>query len=147
MKEGKIVELLLEYNEILEELRRNGVIKSGKLVADYGEYVAAKRLGLKLEQNSSHKGWDATKGNVKYEIKSRKATAKHPHPTRFAINWKTLKADYLVLVQFGINWELEEFVRLKYEEAKKIHSKYKDSSLFMSNEVKQFSVLSKSDSK
>ncbi len=55
----EIKSLLNEYTRIIEKLRKNDVIKTGKVVADYGEYIASKKLSLKLESNPVNKGYDA----------------------------------------------------------------------------------------
>jgi hypothetical protein len=70
-----IFELLAQYANIMEELRRRGVIRSSNNpVADYAEYLCEKALSLKRTGKSA-KGFDATdsKGR-RYQIKGRRLT-------------------------------------------------------------------------
>lgn len=41
MDNGTIIKLLNKHTDIVEELRTAGVIRTRKVVADYGEYVAS----------------------------------------------------------------------------------------------------------
>jgi len=70
-------ELLKLHGELLEELRRRGVLRSSNNpVADYSEWLATKSLGWTLRGNSSA-GFDATDAEGrKIQIKGRRLT---PH--------------------------------------------------------------------
>lgn len=56
MNDKEIKQLLLSYNKILEKLHNAHIINTSKLVGEYGEYIAAKKLHL---QRMLHKGYDA----------------------------------------------------------------------------------------
>ena len=64
MKDSEIKKLLLQYNEILKKLRDKGVIRTSKLVGEYGEYVAIKKLGLDLAK-SGNRGINYRKNNFR----------------------------------------------------------------------------------
>ena len=49
-----IAELLKAHGAVLDELKRRGVVRSkNNPTGDYAEWLAATRLGLKLETNSA----------------------------------------------------------------------------------------------
>lgn len=118
-KESEINSLLIEYKNILEKLKNLGVIRTSKVVGDYGEYIAAKKLNLKLSENSVNKGYDATdQDNKKYEIKARKATSTNI-PTIFPINSKQISViDFLVYVEFSNEWIVVKILKIPKKEIK-----------------------------
>lgn len=69
------MELLHLYADILEELRARGVQRSSNNpVADYGEWLVARALGLELSDNSKA-GYDAVGSDGStYQVKSRRLT-------------------------------------------------------------------------
>jgi len=113
MNNGEIIKLLNKYTDIIEKLRGAGVIRTGKVVADYGEYVASKRLDLKLVGSPVNKGYDAIDRNgKKYEIKTRKAVTWNS-PNIFPINPKQLRViDFLIYVEFDNNWNLVKLLKI-----------------------------------
>ena len=117
--QDKVKKLLLKYRDIINELRQLGVIRTGKVVSDYGEFMAAKLLGLELVASSSNKGFDATdKKGVKYEIKSRKATSWNK-PTIFPVKQEQLEtANFLIYVEFDDSWNLVKLLKLPCKEVK-----------------------------
>lgn len=121
MEDKKIRQLLKKYNNILKKLEEGGVIRSSKIVSEYGEYIASKTLKLKLTESPIQKGYDATKNGKKYEIKSRKTTKKGtatvlPKPNEIQLS----TADFLVGVIFDYNWDVKHKVRIPMKEVKKI---------------------------
>lgn len=112
-------EVLTRYRDIINELRKLGVIRTGKVVSDYGEYVVCEKLGLKLTENVSNKGYDAVgKDGLKYEIKTRKATAWNK-PTVFPIKKEQLEtADFLIYIEFDDNWEVVRLLKIPCSEVK-----------------------------
>lgn len=64
------------YAELLEELARRGIVRSANNpVADYGEYLVARALALRLTDKSTT-GHDAVAPDgTRYEVKSRRVTA------------------------------------------------------------------------
>jgi len=113
MNNEEIIKLLNKYTDIIEKLRGARVIRTAKVVADYGEYIASKRLNLKLVGNSVNKGYDAIDcDGKKYEIKTRKATAWN-NPNIFPINPKQLLvADFLIYLEFDNNWNLLKLLKI-----------------------------------
>ena len=139
MNNREIIKLLNKYTDIIEKLRKAQVIRTGKVVADYGEYVASKKLNLKLVNNPINKGYDAIDQNgKKYEIKTRKAV-KWNNPTVFPIDSRQLHmADFLVYVEFNNNWNLVKLLKIpvKKIKANKYNRKHISQDL-----IKKFSVL------
>ena len=119
MNSGEIIKLLNKYTDIIEKLREAGVIRTGKVVGDYGEYVASKRLNIKLVGNSVNKGYDAIDRNgKKYEIKTRKAVTWN-RPNVFPINLKQLRViDFLIYVEFDNDWSLVKLLKIPKEAIK-----------------------------
>jgi|APSaa5957512535_1039671.scaffolds.fasta_scaffold62192_3 hypothetical protein len=112
MKPSEIKKLLLQYNDILKKLRNADVIRTSKLVGEYGEYVTVNKLCLDLVK-SGNKGYDAidTKGK-KYEIKSRKEMP-YNKPNNFPIREKQLEsADFLIGVYFDVDWNLSKLYKI-----------------------------------
>jgi hypothetical protein len=70
--------LLADYAGILDELLHRGVIRStNQPLGDYAEYLVAAALGLALAGNSTS-GFDAIgPDGVRYQVKSRRLTAKN----------------------------------------------------------------------
>ncbi len=135
----KVKKLLGQYTHIVEELKNMGVIRTGKVVADYGEYIVSKKLKLKLVDNPTNKGYDAIdKNGRRYEIKARKATSWNK-PSLFPARKNQLsKVDFLVYIEFGNNWDL---VRLLKIPAKKVRPS-KSNRVYVSPDlIKKFSVL------
>ena len=110
-------ELLMWYNEIWEELKKRKVIRSGNnLVADYGEKIAADKLGLLLKKQST-KGYDATDtAGKKYQIKARKWEEGHPSKQLGVIRDLTIRPfDFLVVVIFNSDLSLGGIWKLPIE--------------------------------
>lgn len=78
IKNATTLDLLKSYHHILEELRRREIVRdSNPPTGGYGEYLAAKALGLKLEIGSNA-GFDAIgKDNTRYEVKTRRISEKN----------------------------------------------------------------------
>lgn len=70
--------LLALYSAIVEELHRRGVVRStNNPVGDYAEYLTARAFGLSLVGNSSI-GYDAiSRDGIRYQVKSRRLTARN----------------------------------------------------------------------
>ena len=90
LEELSISELLKLHSDALHELQSRNVLRTqNNPTGDYGEWLFAEKLGLKLEGNSA-KGYDATDANgVRYQIKS----GELPKRTRFGslascVGWK-----------------------------------------------------------
>ena len=123
MEDKEIKKLLNKYTHINEILKNAGIVRTGKVVADYGEYVASKRLNLTLAGSSGNKGYDALDANgKKYEIKTRKATAWNK-PTIFPVKQNQLSIiDFLIYVEFDNEWNLIKLLKIPTKEV--IKNKY-----------------------
>jgi len=104
--------LLIKYRDTVQALKKLGIIKTSNVVSGYGEYVAMRKLGLKL-QKTGNKGFDGVdKNGKKYEIKSRKATEWN-NPTVFPMKKDHLKYfDYLVYTGFDDDWNLIHLLKI-----------------------------------
>jgi len=139
MDDQEIKKLLNKYTYIIEELKKNKVIRTAKVVADYGEYIASKKLNFKLVGNSVNKGYDAIDiDGKKYEIKTRKATTWNK-PSIFPVNFGQLSAiDFLIYVEFNNEWD---FVKLLKIPANKIRVNKYNRVCPSQDLVKKFSIL------
>jgi len=90
-----------KFGEIFSLLKKEGVVKSRRIVGDVGEFYACDKLNLSQPSNKNHKGWDAVdKNNMTYEIKTRRV---YQSERRKSKTWRVnglvgKKADFLVLV-------------------------------------------------
>ena len=139
MKDSEIKKLLFQYNEILAKLKENNVIRTSKLVAEYGEYVAVlklKKAGLELAK-SGNKGYDAidSKGKT-YEIKTRKQMP-YNTPTNFQVRKEQIKnTDFLLCLYFDNNWKLTKLYKIPSSKAE-IDKGY----LLISKKLDKYNVL------
>lgn len=139
MSDKEIKKLLNKYTHIIEKLKKAKVVRTGKVVADYGEYMVSKKLNLKLANSSVNKGYDAVdaRGN-KYEVKTRKATAWNK-PTIFPVNPDQLSTTkFLIYVEFDNKWNL---VRLLKIPTKNILVNKYNRVCISKDLVKKFSIL------
>lgn len=120
MEDIEIKKLLKEYTKTIEKLREAKIVKTNRIVADYGEYVASKILNLKLAENPSNKNYDATgEDGKKYQIKTRKGTAWNPKPTIFSgKNANSKEIDFFIYVGFDNDWELVDLLLIPTEHIK-----------------------------
>lgn len=91
-------------------LLENGVIRTTKIVAEIGEYYAAKEYGLGFAENTVQKGYDLIDGNgVKYQVKCRR---RFNNPYRKSRNTGLIKGldkdgyDVAIIVEIGEQFEL-----------------------------------------
>lgn len=115
--------LLEFYGEIINELRDRKIIRSSNNpVADYAEYIVAKKLKLSLTSNSN-KDFDAVdkKTGVKYQIKSRRIT-KFSKSRQLGVirNLDRSEFNFLIAVIFDEKFRVLEI----YKIPKKIIKKY-----------------------
>jgi hypothetical protein len=135
LKDSEIKKLLLQYNEILKKLRDKGVIRTSKLVGEYGEYVAIKKLGLDLAK-SGNRGYDAidSKGK-KYEIKTRKSMS-YNKATKFQVTNKIFDFDFLICIIFDDDWNLTKFYKIP--ESKLVLSK---NNIIVNKALEKYNIL------
>ena len=101
-----ISELLQAHGAVLDELKRRGVLRSkNNPTGDYAEWLAATRLGLKLETNSA-KGFDATDPQgLRYQIRGRRVTPDNPSPQLGVIkSLGEMSFNFLLAVIFDADW-------------------------------------------
>lgn len=104
------LELLKSYDAILEELRKRNIVRNSNPPAGgYAEYLAAKALGLSLE-NNSNAGYDATdKDKNRYEIKARRITRHNQSRQLSAIrNIENCHFDFLIGIVFAANFTVSK---------------------------------------
>lgn len=101
-------DLLQIYTEVMEELRRRGILRSSNNpVGDYTEWLVSTRLRLQLDRNSQQ-GYDATgTDGLRYQIKGRRIT-EHNSSTQLSVirNLKKAQFDFLVAVIFDRTFSL-----------------------------------------
>jgi len=110
-------ELLRTYSEVMEELRKRGVVRSSNNpVADYTEYVVSTELALTRLANSAA-GADAVDGQGRrYQIKGRRLTAANRSPALSGIrNLKDRPFDYLIAVIYHEDFTVDYAAQLPYE--------------------------------
>lgn len=96
------------YGELMKELLVRGLIRTtNNPVADYGEYVVAKKLRLKLADNS-FKGYDAVDSkNKRYQVKARRQTERNQSTQLGVIrNIDDKPFDFLVAVIFNSDFTI-----------------------------------------
>lgn len=111
-----VSELLKSHGAVLDELKRRGVVRSkNNPTGDYAEWLAASRLGLKLETNSA-KGFDATDPQgLRYQIKGRRVTPDNPSTQLGVIRSLGEKDfDFLLAVIFDADWQVLRAARIPH---------------------------------
>ena len=113
IEELRVKELLMQYRNLLNELHETGVVRTSKVVSDYGEYVVCKLLNLSRSDSKVQKGFDAVGSDgLKYEIKARKETSWHI-PRLFRVTKKQLEtSDYIIYIEFDDFWEVKKLLKL-----------------------------------
>jgi len=113
--EEMIGELLRKREEIdtLLKDRYGGIFRSGNMVADFGEYLASKKLDLVLEAAANARGHDAIgKDGKKYQVKTRKE-GNYGMQLMFPVKRDSLSAfDYLVCVALKSDWKLHLMAKI-----------------------------------
>jgi hypothetical protein len=113
-------ELLSLYADIMEELRRRGVVRSSNNPgADFAENLAAKALGLK-KANLSTKGFDAVDQEGRtYQVKSRRMTEHSRSRQLSAIReFEDHCFDFLIGVLFNRDFSVSRACLVPYEVVK-----------------------------
>lgn len=80
--EPPVRELIRTYADSVAALRARGVIRSTKVVADYGEWLAARALNLVLVTGGAQKGHDAEdpRTGATYQVKVRQVMPPYMQP-------------------------------------------------------------------
>ena len=103
-----LAEILALHADIGTELQRRGVCRTANNpVADYTEWLVARKLGLRLDGNSQA-GFDATdEARIRYQIKGRRL-AKSTAPPQLSVIRKLAATsfDYLIGVIFDARFQV-----------------------------------------
>ena len=110
-----IKNLLSIYGNVVVELRNRGVLRTfNNPVADYAEYIIAKKLKLKLTKNSN-KEYDAIdlKSGIKYQIKSRRIT-RYGNSRQLGVirNLNKAEFNFLIAVIFNESFDIVESYKI-----------------------------------
>lgn len=117
MNETEIKELLKKYSEILNSLYSAGIVRTyNSPVGDYAEWLVSTKLGLTLQKNDTA-GYDAfDKTGMRYQIKGRwMHPGKNTRQLTVIRDYAQKPFDYLVVVIFGVDFEVEEAYLIPYE--------------------------------
>lgn len=109
IKDLKNDKLFSLYAELMNEFLARGLVRTtNNPVADYGEYVVAKKLKLELEKNSQ-KGYDAVDSKKKtYQVKARRQTERNNSSQLGVIrNIDKKPFDFLVAVIFNSDFSIK----------------------------------------
>lgn len=110
LKQFSEIKLLRLLSGIVEELKNRKIVRThNNPIADYAEWLAAKKLKLSLE-TSSHKGFDAKdrKGRT-YQIKCRRLTNKNKSKQLGVIrNLNKREFDFLIGIIFNEQFDVIE---------------------------------------
>ncbi len=93
--------VLVDFAHAYNELEKNNIIRSRRIVGDIGEFYACRRLNLTLSANKNEKGIDARHSNgVTFEIKTRRVyeSGRRTGEARRLNNLVGKSADYLIVV-------------------------------------------------
>src|SRR5262245_42017256 len=96
-------EVLRAYAELMDELRSRGVCRSSNNpVADYTEWLVAKKLSLELRGNSAS-GYDAVdEAGRRYQVKGRRLTPQNQSTQLSALrNLEDVPFDLLAAVVYN----------------------------------------------
>jgi hypothetical protein len=96
-------EVLRAYAELMDELRSRGICRSSNNpVADYTEWLVAKKLSLELRGNSSS-GYDAVdEAGRRYQVKGRRLTPQNQSTQLSALrNLEDVPFDFLAAVVYN----------------------------------------------
>lgn len=117
LKKYSVIQLLQQQALIIDELIRRDVVRTrNNPVADYGEYIVAKSLGLTLE-NNSHAGFDATDTQgARFQIKARRITLERKSAQLGVIrNLDKKDFDYLIAVIFNHDFSVNSCYKIPRE--------------------------------
>ena len=117
LQQASTGDLLRFYCDVLNELRRRGVIRStNNPVADYTEHLVADALGL-TRTDSSASGHDAVDADRKrYQIKGRRLTPQNPSTQLSAIRDLPARPfDYLAAVIYHPDFTIDYAALIPFE--------------------------------
>jgi hypothetical protein len=113
-------QLLKLHREILAELRRRSVVRSGNAPAgDYAEWLVARATKGELEPQSN-RSWDVTARNGDHlQVKARIVTDPHSKGQRQLSVFRSWKFDGLVIVLFDDSCRVSRATFLEHGDARK----------------------------
>ncbi|MCC6934201.1 MAG: hypothetical protein IT406_00695 [Candidatus Yanofskybacteria bacterium] len=112
MNKTEILKQLQQYGRIMDRLRDAGILRSGNNpVADYTEWLVARKLGLELTPNSN-KSFDAIhpRTKIRYQIKARRIT-ESGKPRQMSVIRST-DFDYLIAVIFDRDFKVLKALKI-----------------------------------
>ena len=117
MNETEIKGLLKEYSKILSSLYSAGIVRTyNSPVGDYAEWLVSTKLGLTLENNSAARYDAKDKEEKRYQIKGRwMHPGKNTRELTVIRDYDKDPFDYLVVVVFGADFEVEEAYLIPHE--------------------------------
>jgi len=127
MKRQSTAGLLRLFADVLDELRRRGVVRSSNNpVADLAESIGKVAFKLKLT-DGSNPGYDGKgPGGHRYQIKGRRQTAHNMSTQLGAIrNLNRDNFDYLVAILFDEHFRVKKALRMKRAVVKR-HARWSD---------------------
>jgi len=108
-----VKKLLNDYSAIILKLKKQGVLRTNRLVSDVGAFYVCKRLGLDRVSGPVELGYDALddKG-LKYLVKARKLPS-GVKPDVFSVFESQLKSvDFFVYVEFDDIWDMVRILKI-----------------------------------
>lgn len=100
--------------EALTSLKTKNIIRTKNLVGDLGEYYCKEKFGLKLNENSVNKGFDAIdQDGLKVEIKTRRTPE-----GKSKVIFKGFDFNYCLYVELDEYYEPKEILKIKVDELK-----------------------------
>jgi hypothetical protein len=127
LSSSSVEELLILFADILDELKKRGVTRSrNNPVADYAEWLVARKLDLNLEGRSTS-GFDArSRDGVRYQIKTRRLDATNKSRLLGVIrNYEKNEFDYLVGILFNRDFKVVKTYKIPHE-CIKDHSRFSE---------------------
>lgn len=109
--------LMSQYSQIESKLKESGVVRSRKVVADYGEWLSTILFPIIMEDNLSEEGYDCIdpKTKERYQIKTVRKT-----PGNNVATWcrgKFIKGksfDWWIVIRFSESFKIRELYKVPF---------------------------------
>jgi hypothetical protein len=127
LNSSSVEELLLLFADVLDELKKRGVTRSrNNPVADYAEWLVARKLDLYLE-GKSNCGYDARSNDgERYQLKTRRLDKTNKSRLLGVIrNYEGNEFDYLVGILFNRDFKVVNAYKIPHE-CIKDHSRFSE---------------------
>lgn len=113
----KALSLMKQYSDVEKELKAIKVIRSRKIIADYGEWLSEKLFSLKRVNEKNKKGYDCydPKTEEKYQIKTVRKSKGNNAATWCHKKYIEEKCfDYWVVIRFNDFFEIRELYKVPF---------------------------------